>query len=228
MRRASLLVLCVAGWLAVPQLRADLTVGPAQWTSAQGGDDHWYELVLPDSSQSTYSWTQARQAADSMTYNGLQGYLATVTSQAENDFLGANFASHLFDNGPLNIGVGPTNSTYAWIGLFAPTPTSDFQWVTGEPVSYTNWAPSEPNSFGTPFWQFTHYWTRDFGNGPTWTWNNEQNQGFELSQQNNDRTGFIVEFGGGQDISAVPEPSTGLFVGLGLLGIMIGAVWKRI
>jgi hypothetical protein len=125
MRRASLIVLCVFGWLATAESRADLTVGPIQWTVAQGGNGDYYELVLPDSSQNSYTWTQARQAAYGMTYNGMQGYLATVTSQGENDFLGANFSSYLADlHGP------GQHSIYAWIGLYAPTPTSDFQWVT--------------------------------------------------------------------------------------------------
>ncbi len=157
-------VLAMVGLHGGSEAKADL---PIQWTVAEGGNGDWYELVMPDSHQDSYSWTQARQAADSMTYDGLQGYLATVTSSGESNFLQVNFSSQLSDD--------PANAKYAWIGLFAPTPTSGFQWVTGEPLNYTDWASGEPNYYGTPLWQFVHYWTRDFGSGPTWTWNNEQN-----------------------------------------------------
>src|SRR4051812_25667561 len=109
MRLALLIVVSLAACLS-PRAKADLTVGPVQWTTAEGGNGDYYELVLPDSSANSYSWTEARQAADSMTYQGLQGYLATVTSQAENDFLGANFSSYLHDSGA--IPGGPVNSTY--------------------------------------------------------------------------------------------------------------------
>ena len=167
---------------------------------SDGGNDHYYEMVLPSDVSGNFSWTEANAAANSMYLYGAQGHLVTVTSQAENDFLGSNFASSLFDNGPLQPGVGPTNSSYLWIGLFAPTPTSDFQWVTGESVSYTNWAPLEPNDFGTPFWQYAIIGRETSASGPTWTWNNEQNQGFELAQQNNDLYGYIVEFAPRQNL----------------------------
>jgi hypothetical protein len=50
--------------------------------------------------------------------------------------------------------------------------------VTGEPVSFTKWGVGEPNFFGIPEWQYVHYWTRDFGAGPSWTWNNDKNAGY--------------------------------------------------
>ena len=223
MKRARSLMGCLAGLaltLAIPKARADLTV-LVQWQTSSGGNAKYKELDLPTDVSGNYTWTQANAAASSTFLNGIQGHLVTVTSQAENDFLGESFSSYLFDNGPTNIGIGPTNSSYLWIGLFAPTPTSNFQWVTGETVSYTNWAPNEPNSFGTPFWQYAHYWTRDFGNGPSWTWNNEQNQGFELAQQNNDRYGYIVEF------AAVPEPSSLLIGATGALFLIGYGCWNR-
>jgi hypothetical protein len=70
----------------------------------------------------------------------------------------------------------------------------------GESVVYTNWAPGEPNFFETPLWQFVHYWTRDFGEGPLWSWNNEGNDGFFVAENRN-RYGFIVEW----DVSAEVE-----------------------
>jgi hypothetical protein len=121
-----------------------------RWKASDGGNGHYYGMVMPNSPEGNYSWSDAESAASSMKFHGKRGYLATITSPGENAFLGSNFASHLFDNGALNPGIGPTNFSYAWKGLFAPTPISDFEWVTGETVSYTNWAPLEPNYFGTP------------------------------------------------------------------------------
>jgi hypothetical protein len=102
--------------------------GPIQWSTVDGGNGNYFELVLPSTPADNYSWTAARDAAAAMSFEGSAGHLATVTSSAENDFLHDHFASQLYDSG-----IGTTNSTYAWIGLFAPTPTSNFEWITGEP-----------------------------------------------------------------------------------------------
>lgn len=58
-------------------------------------------------------------------------HLATITSQGENDFVA-----------PL---VGGTDR---WIGLYRPTGGDPFGWVTGEALSYENWANNEPNEPG--------------------------------------------------------------------------------
>jgi hypothetical protein len=184
--------------------------GPIQWSTVDGGNGHYFDLVLPSTLAGNYSWIEARDAAVAMFFEGSAGHLATVTSQAENDFLRDHFASQLYDSG-----IGTTDSTYAWIGLFAPTPTSNFEWVTGEPFVYSNWAPSEPNFYGTPLWQYVHYWTRDFGSGPTWTWNNEQNDGY---QPQYNKYGFIVEFDG--PFTATPEPSGLVLLSIGAFGLL--------
>jgi hypothetical protein len=197
----------IIGSVAPQMVRADLI----QLKESEGGNGHYYGLIMPDSHADSYSWTDARASAASMKFEGMRGYLATVTSAAESEFLRSNFFGQLSDD--------PANSKYAWIGLFAPTPTSAFQWVTGETLSYTNWAPSEPNFFGTPLWQYVHYWTRDFGAGPTWTWNNEQ----DLPGRNT--YGFFVEFGGGQDLGAgitTPEPSS---IMVASLCAVVGLIW---
>jgi hypothetical protein len=69
------------------------------------------------------------------------GDLVTITSQEEDDFVASTFTASL--------GTG----SVAWIGLtdgqaYASTNvTSPYQWVTGEPLNYTDWnVPSaEPN-----------------------------------------------------------------------------------
>jgi hypothetical protein len=61
------------------------------------------------------------------------GYLATITSQSENDFVWGNLASK------------SPNSGGTWLGA-----TNDksgvYKWITGEAWSYTNWATGEPNN----------------------------------------------------------------------------------
>ena len=52
------------------------------------------------------------------------GHLATIASQEENSFLG---------------------DYHGWIGLTDENVEGQWEWVTGEPVEYTNWADGEPN-----------------------------------------------------------------------------------
>ncbi|MCP2821117.1 Ig-like domain-containing protein, partial [Salmonella enterica subsp. enterica serovar Typhimurium] len=48
-------------------------------TQAFSGNGHYYEFV----SAPGISWTDARAAASARTFNGLRGYLVTITSAAE-------------------------------------------------------------------------------------------------------------------------------------------------
>ena len=85
------------------------TVGastPVQWTVANGGNDHWYQFVF---SQNGVAWDESRGTANNATFLGMPGYLATITSKAENDFVyalakyPAGATGTLFD--PANPGV---------------------------------------------------------------------------------------------------------------------------
>ncbi|MEW5701603.1 MAG: LamG-like jellyroll fold domain-containing protein [Candidatus Zixiibacteriota bacterium] len=89
------------------------------------GTGHWYELI-----PSTTCWTQAR---DSATARG--GYLSTVLSGAENDFIVAEVLPSDF---------------IAWLGGYEPNNDGDWLWYTGEVWSYTNWQPGEPNNATGP------------------------------------------------------------------------------
>lgn len=80
------------------------------------------------------TWSQANEAANAMSYEGCPGHLVTITSQAETDFLVAN-------------GMG---LAFEWLGAYQSAdgaePDGGWMWVTGEPFTYTNWAPSEPSN----------------------------------------------------------------------------------
>ena len=98
---------------------------------------HWYEVV---SSLSAIDWFGADADANSLTFQGVQGHLATITSQGENDFVADN----------LLVGLGGVGGH--WIGGFqpagSPEPAGGWQWVTGEPFVYTSWDVGEPNDTG--------------------------------------------------------------------------------
>ena len=89
--------------------------------------ENGHEYALLDSR----SWVDSEVAAIR-----LGGHLATVRNQAEQDFVYQTFADL----------AGPR---LLWIGLNDNLVEGTFQWTSGEPVSYTHWAPGEPNnSFG--------------------------------------------------------------------------------
>ncbi len=58
------------------------------------------------------------------------GHLVTINSAAENTYV-SNF-----------------NPGRIWIGHTDRDQEGTWEWVTGEPVVYTNWAPGEPNNYG--------------------------------------------------------------------------------
>jgi hypothetical protein len=93
------------------------------------------------------------------------GHLVSITNQDEQDFLVNTFLNASTPGG------GP-DKTF-WIGLRDvnfEAPGQDFQWTTGEPVTYTNWNNGvdgpEPNDFLGLEWyvDFNHHFPE--GKGP--------------------------------------------------------------
>ncbi len=93
-----------------------------QWS----GNSHMYELVT-----TPLNWDDAKLDAEGRTFLGVSGHLLTVTSQEEMDFI-------------INVFGEPLREK--WTGGFEIAGV--WQWVTGEPWAYTNWAPGEPNGGG--------------------------------------------------------------------------------
>ena len=83
---------------------------------------HHYEVFFID----VTTWTDAEQYCES-----LGGHLATITSEEENTLVYQ-----------LMIKAGYTS---AYFGLSDRETEGTWIWVTGEPASYTNWHPGEPN-----------------------------------------------------------------------------------
>jgi hypothetical protein len=103
------------------------------WSVAQGGNGHYYELVVVPGG---IRWNLASTGA---TNRG--GYLATATSSNENRFI---FTLANQNNSAWVGGFGP------WLGGFqpagSPEPAGGWRWVTGEPFSFQSWAPVQPNN----------------------------------------------------------------------------------
>ena len=91
---------------------------------------HFYEAIAYPSG---ITWDEARDIAESSTYLGVNGYLATITSMEENNFIVDNLGGDTFFLG----GYQPDGS---------PEPGGNWQWVTGETWSFTNWSAGEPNN----------------------------------------------------------------------------------
>jgi hypothetical protein len=94
-----------------------------EWPVAAGGNGHWYEATFASPSLSPESWFTFAQ--------GRRGYVASVTSAAEN----AVVYSIATQNGAFTQAVigGRRGSNYA------------FGWVSGEPWGFVAWSSGEPN-----------------------------------------------------------------------------------
>ena len=86
---------------------------------------HWYKLC----NIGNVSWADARAYCREQ-----GGYLATITSQAENDFIYNNL-------------LLPANARDAFFGFIKdPNNTKVWSWETGEAIDYTNWHSGEPDT----------------------------------------------------------------------------------
>ncbi len=107
-----------------------------EWPVSTGGNGHFY---LPVKSDVLISWNEAQQLA-----RDGGGYLATITSALENEFVYALVSAPAYwagELGPLFGGYQPSGS---------PEPSGGWTWVTGEPWEYSNWAGGQPDNGGEP------------------------------------------------------------------------------
>ena len=211
MKRLQFTVVALSTLIGVGLNAQNVKGNLVQWSIASGGNGHYYEFVNQCS-----TWPDAKVAAESMTYLGITGHLVTITSTEENDFVFQN----VLDPSAFQIG--------AWIGLTdneafggyesydQPNPKIDgWVWVTGEPVSFTDWGSfensegehvEEPNNSGSnEDYAVMHAYTGSLA------WN-DQSDYYEPP--------FIVEF----DI--VPEPSTLILLSMAVIGLL-GYAWHR-
>ena len=161
---------------------------PVEWKVEDGGNGHFYELVFRPGPEPAPSWTAARDAAAGMSFGGVSGHLATVTSQAEHGFINTQF---------------PPFTLIAWVGgVQEPDPTpgtgadQGWSWITGEPWGYTAWMNGEPNDWpGTTDERYLSMWVGLPGDLNTWN----DNSDFGTPRA------YVVEFP-----VIVPEPAVAL------------------
>jgi hypothetical protein len=164
-------------------------------------NNHTYYLL------DTASWTGSE--SDALL---LGGHLVTINDVGENDWVFDTFV-------PLQ----PTNAFGAtlWIGLNDAAQEGTFVWSSGEPVTFTNWDPAQPdNARGEE--DYAHVWTPfNMPQDPTnWRkWNDAAEDGFGIG------TPFgVVEV---ISVSQVPEPSSWTLFGLGVLVVWASSRYQR-
>lgn len=94
--------------------------------------DHYYQVF----DGVCNSWQDAKEYCEAM-----GGHLATITSLAENDFLHSYITSQGYE--------------CAYFGLENESRDNrSWTWVTGEPLTFINWADGEPNDSYEPYGMF--------------------------------------------------------------------------
>ncbi len=151
-------------------------------------------------------------------YAGAHGYLATIHSQPENDFVYDLIKGYEYWHGPLK----PTDAfTGPWLGGMqmagSSEPAGGWTWVTGEPWSYTNWhlnwgGVDLPDNVGDgDKLHFIHQWSSTTQPTPYWDDLSDIPSGSEYGV-----VAYVVEY--------APEPGTTI---LFLIGSAIALPWAR-
>jgi gliding motility-associated-like protein len=138
-------------------------------------NNHFYQFI----NASGISWTAAKTAAEQLSFFGKQGYLATVTSAAENQFI----VSKIQGQGWMGASDSQTEDVWKW--MTGPEAGTQF-WQgrsNGSVVGglYNNWYSGEPNDWGSGE-DYAHFLLDG-------KWND-----YPLSSGS--IQGYIVEFGG--------------------------------
>ncbi|MEB3293158.1 MAG: hypothetical protein VKJ24_08350 [Synechococcales bacterium] len=158
-------------------------------------NNHYYEFV-PFAQNQFLTWSEARDLAAARTLFGLQGYLLTITSQTENDFVtqrlqGLNVTNKGWIGGSDDVptvtaagGASPAEGKWFWVT--GPERGTLF-WNGGQTVTYANWAGQEPNNVNTE--NFAHF----LADGK---WNDLALAPDPNQQQQFIPNGYWVEYGG--------------------------------
>ena len=164
-----------------------VAAAPVQWS----GNGHYYEVINQAATTPVYTWFDAKTDSENSNYNGMTGYLATITSQEEQNFIESDLLSTV-------------GHWAAWLGGYQPDgdtdPNAAWVWVTGEEWDYTNWSDYEPNG-GIE----ENYLNITKSDG-TWNDYKDNNGGSSVS--------YIVEY------APVPIPAAVYLLGSGLITLL--------
>lgn len=178
-----------------------VTIGPdaLAFNAANG---HWYANVIT----AGISWDEAKIAAAAKTLPNStgRGYLANITSAAENTFINDNFSNTPF------IGASDAETEGDWFWMDGPEAGTKF-FSNGAPVgdSFVKWGTNEPNNLFSNE-DYGQLWVED-------TWN-------DIATQN----AYLVEFGGmaGDDFSGFVNLSASATKSATVPVLMVGAGTK--
>ena len=102
-----------------------------------------------------------------------------------------------------------------WIGLNDAQSEGNFAWVSGESLTYTHWAPGEPNNNGDE--DYVHIFPPFDGQGRDGFWNDSANSAVLANSYGIEAYGLLE----------VPEPSSTASLVLGLVGLFFWTKIKR-
>lgn len=122
--------------VAPPDVVTPTTLEPPRPGMIQNLDNgHFYQAIISDTA---LDWADLRTEAESQSFRGVSGHLATITTETEDLFIREAFPQQITEG--------------TWLGGFQPEgsqePAGGWQWVTGEPFDYANWGDGEPNDDG--------------------------------------------------------------------------------
>jgi hypothetical protein len=178
---------------------ADSTVGPIQWSIADGGNGFYYECFGLNE-----TWTNAEASAqtqtltlDGTTYHGI---LAPVTSAAEASFLQANLVEPSAGDWTITWTGNYVNNGTVYAGDQTLNDTSWFSWSP-----YTSYTPSD--TIGQSGDYGVAITGMGYGSATQWI----------LRGPSEYQGSYLVVF----EVTPAPEPSTLALAGLGGLGLLL-------
>ena len=119
-------VLGVVASLAVGGAASAADAPAVEWKVSDGGNGHWYQFINKNA-----CWEIDKAECEAM-----GGYLATLTSQSEEDFIPWPADRYINVGGKQELG--------------SCEPGCGWGWITGEQWNYTRWSPGQPeNGYGS-------------------------------------------------------------------------------
>ena len=166
---------------------------PEPWAHPDGSI-HYYNAVAAPAG---INWHEASDSAQQR-----DGYLATLTSNSENDFVFdlVYSCTYWYSRPGSHFWAGP------WLGgrqrAGAPEPDSGWEWVSGETLSFVNWSPGQPNNVGNQ--DAINFGESQFCWLPTWS---------DISSLDTAIRGYVVELSAESTTIGLLQNDTNAYVG---------------